>query len=133
MHRLKSGGFRNLVQQSAKLNFPGCAICFASEATDLRTLWYAIMLYFFCRVDCGIVAFVTTFFLSQKQLVGPIIGIPMIQRLYHNASFISVAIFNVTNSLPKILDSIVFCLLEYQLMGAPLIKTRIPVVERLVM
>lgn len=131
MHFRKSGGLRNLVKQSERLNFPNsCAIRIAVEATDSRTLWYATILCFFCKVDCGMVALVTTLLLSQKQFVGPLIGIPIMRNLYRSASFISTAIFKATNSLPNTLDSIVFCRFEYHVIGAPFTKNIMPVVQR---
>lgn len=70
--------------------------------------------------------------LSQKQLVGPSIKLPIICSLYLRPSFISSAIFNVTNSFPKMLDLIVFCHWKYHIIGAPFKKDTIPVVECLV-
>lgn len=76
--------------------------------------------------------FFQTLSLSQKPLVGPRIGTPIMRSLYRNDSFCSMAILSATNSLPKTELSIVFCRLENQEIGAPLIKNIIPVVERLV-
>lgn len=87
---------------------------------------------FFLRVDSGLVTFFTTLSLSQNAFVAPLIGIPNICNLYHNASFISTAIFKAMNSDPKVDDSIVFCHFEYHLIGPLLIKKMIPVVECLV-
>jgi hypothetical protein len=89
-------------------------------------------LCFFVKVDSGCATLVTTLLLSQKPLVGPSIGIPNMRSLYRSASFISVAILRATNSEPKVERSIVFCRHEYQLIGVPLRKKIIPVVERLV-
>jgi hypothetical protein len=81
-------------------------------------------------VDCGIIELITTLLLSQNPFVGPSIWIPIILSLYCNASLISTAIRNATNSLPKVLVSMVLCLLECHHIGAPLTKKVMPVLER---
>jgi hypothetical protein len=72
---------------------------------------------------------VTTLLLSQKALVGPLIGIQNIQSLYQSTSCISLAILNATNSEPKVELSIVFYLHEYQITGVPLRKNIVPVLK----
>ena len=64
---------------------------------------------------------------------GSEMGTPIILSLYLIESFISAAILAATNSLPKVLDSKVFCLLEYQVVGEPFRKKIKPVVDRLVL
>ena len=87
-------------------------------------------LCYLCNIDSGNVVFVTTLLLLQKQFVGPPKGTPIILNLYLMPSFISVAIFKATNSLPNALLSMVFCRLEYHVIGAPFRKNMIRVVER---
>jgi hypothetical protein len=104
-------------------------ICIVSAASELRTLWYAIMLCFLVKIDWGIMDFITTIWLSQNPLLGPSSGIPIILSLYCKGSFNSTAIFSATNSLPSVLVSIVFCLLEYHIIGAPFMNRMIPVID----
>jgi len=131
MQCLKLNGPRNFVRQSERLFIPfSCVTRCVPCATLSRTLWYAIALCFLLSIDSGFDTFVTTLWLSQKQFVGPSTGTPIILSLYRMPSFISVDIFSATNSLPKALLSIVFCRLEYHVIGAPFKKKIIPVVER---
>jgi hypothetical protein len=51
------------------------------------------------------------------------------QLIYHRAPFISKAIFILINSERKEDYSLVFCHFQYQRIGAPLRKIRIPVVD----
>ena len=68
--------------------------------------------------------------LSQNIFVGPSIGMPIIQGLYHNACIISVAVFAAINSDPKVDVSTVFCRFEYQIIGAQHANNNIPVCDR---
>ena len=62
--------------------------------------------------------------------MGPSIGIPIIQSLYCNACIISVAVFAVINSDPKVDVSTVFCrCLEYHIIGAQHTKNNTPVCD----
>jgi hypothetical protein len=88
-----------------------------------------LMLCFLANVDCGTTEFVMMLWLLQNALVSLSMGIPIICSLDLNASFISTAIFNVTNSLLSILDSIIFCHFEYHEIGAPFRNIMIPVVD----
>ena len=73
-------------------------------------------------VDSGNDELVQTLLLSEKCLVSPNNSIPNIQNLYMRALFDSVASFRDMNSAPKYYDFIVFCLLEYHIMGDLQIK-----------
>ena len=131
MQCLKLSGPRNLVKQSERLLMPlSCATQCVPYAMLSRNLWYTMELCFLFSTDSGLDTFVTTLWLSQKQLVGPSIGTPIILNLYLMPSFISVALFSATNSLPKPLLSMMFCCLEYQVIGAPFRKNIIPLVEQ---
>jgi hypothetical protein len=74
-------------------------------------------LLFFFKVEAGAELFITTELLSQYTYDGPAIGIPIIRSLYLRPHNISAAIFNATNSEPKVLVSTVFCFLLYHTTG----------------
>jgi hypothetical protein len=71
-----------------------------------------------CNVEEGIVEFLTTVSLSTNTLAEFSIGTPIILKLYLSAFICSVAIRNATNSDLKVEVSTVFCVLEYQMIGA---------------
>ena len=74
-----AGMGKSFLSASARFTAPhSCAILTAPIVTDSRTLWYVTMLCFFWRVDCGMVEMVTMLLLSQKTLLGPLIGMPII-------------------------------------------------------
>ena len=75
------------------------------------------------------VELLTTALLSQNIFMGPSIGIPIIQNLYHNACIISVAIFAAINSDPKVDVLTVFCHLEYHIIGARHTNNNTPVCD----
>ncbi len=77
----------------------------------------------------SIVEFVITDLLSQKVLVGPSIGVPNIRNLYLRLSITSTPIRNATNSELKEEDLMVFCLLEYHMIGAQFRNMIIPVCD----
>ena len=80
-------------------------------------LWYHIALSLLFDTDARTLAFVSTDLLSQNTSADLSIGTPDIQRVYINASTMSVKILRATNSKPKLLLSAVFCLLLNQLVG----------------
>jgi hypothetical protein len=107
-----------LVNRSARFSeVCSFAILNIPAATASLTLWYAMELCFFFKVDVGTVEFVTADLLSQNTLVGPSIGIPIILNLYRSASRISTRVLMAMNSEPKVLASTVLCALEYQMVG----------------
>jgi hypothetical protein len=94
---------RNLVRTSLQLYLPAsCDTRIAPIATHSRTRRYVMELCFLCKVDARFIALRMTLLLSQKVLVGPLIGIPNIRNLYRIASFASVAILRATNSDPNV-------------------------------
>jgi hypothetical protein len=130
-HRKCASFGKNFVRTSLQLYFPFSKCTRrAFIAMHSLTLWYAIALCFLFSVDSGVVTFNTTLLLSQKPFEGPSISTPNIHNLYHKASFISAAIFNVTNLESKVELSIVFCHFSYHVIGVPLRKKIIPVVDR---
>ena len=123
MQRLKLDGPRNFVRQSERLFTPFLCVTRCIPCASLsRTLWYAIARCILFSIDSGFNTLVTTLLLSQKKFVILSTGTLIILNLYHMPLFISVAIFNITNLLPKALLLIVFCCLEYQVIGAPFRK-----------
>jgi len=88
------------------------------------------MLFF--NVEVGVVALMTTDWLSTKTLVASSLGMPNMHNVYLNASINLIAIHDATNSAPNVDDLIVFWTLEYHITGARLIKIMIPVWDCLV-
>jgi hypothetical protein len=78
-------------------------------------------------VDSGVEQLITTASLSQKMSAGPSSGTPNIRSLYLSDLVSSIEFFKATISDPKVLDSTVFCFLEYQTTGARFMKIKIPV------
>ena len=75
-------------------------------------------------------AFLYTASLSQKTRAAPLSGTPIILSLYLSAMICSVAIFRAINSLEYVLDSTVFCYLEYHDIGAMFRKIMMPACDR---
>ena len=96
-------------------------------ANESLHLWKVIDTCFFFNVVSGFAEDFTTDSLSQQMLVGPSKGTPIILSLYLSAIIISVPVFEVTYSKPNVDVSMVFCLLEYHMMGAMLQKIKITV------
>jgi hypothetical protein len=87
---------------------------------------------YFVRVISGVDVLLMTDLLSQNMLASPSAGIPIILSLYQSAPSFSVAILRAVNSLPNEELSMVFCLLEYQLVSALFKDITIPKCEHLV-
>ena len=101
-------------------------------AKSLRHQWNAMKTCFFLRAASGFTDDFTTNSLSQKTLVGPSNGTPIIRNLYRKPIINSVPIFKATYSEPKVDVSTVFYLVEYHKIGAMLQKINIPVWDLLV-
>jgi hypothetical protein len=72
----------------------------------------AVPTCFFLSEDSGAVVFLTTPSLSQKTLVGPSKGTPIIRSLLRSPSIMSIAVRKALYSDPKVEDLTVFCHLE---------------------
>ena len=119
---------KGLVNKSAKFSVVCTfAILKTPAATASLTLWYAIELCFFFKVDVGTVALVTTDLLSQKTFAAPSIGTPNIRSLYLRDSSISTQIQSAMNSEPKVDASTVLWAFEYQMIGEQFKYIRMPV------
>ena len=101
-------------------------------ATSHLTKWYAIELFFLFNVDSTLELLSTTLLLPFNILDSPSMGIPNILNLNLNFMICYTHIFNAINSLSNVLDSIVACLIIYQIIWARLMNTIYPVWDRLV-
>ena len=86
-------------------------ICTVPAACTSRTPWQQIALCFLLRDDLETIELATTDLLSHNMSVGVLSRTPKLRKFQCKDSIISTKIQRATDSLPKLEDLTVFCLL----------------------